>query len=325
MKKKKFAYLWVCICGGVFSTLASCSDVETDDVSSDIESLSLSSEVVEKMAYGCDPSSYEMRGAEKIETTASEEYMELIRERMLQKASNKACGLEQYVGVIKVTDCGRYNEVRVFYDCEDNNSSTRSKGFKGAWDVNTNINMRYCLVPVTEFKRTDKWYGVVNFSSKKVVKDDNENADVALISVYMDSQDGKNPLTRIYYTEHNEKEVQISGKGNMELVGNYNLSFEIFAFASKKGAVPNYPEFGFEYGVFGKLYKDDEETPAQNYYYSNDQGYVISDDEDTNNSNSITALFENKYVEVPKDKSYHGTVISNKNTTFFISKIKASM
>lgn len=315
MKTNQWTYIKVCALVGVFVTLTSCNDTVSDEFESDMDSFCMSSEVTEKISYGCDASVYKTVGNEKIETKASDEYLAEVRLKMNTIRANKDAATTQYVGVIKDLNgnCGDYDEVIVYYDCEDKNNKTTKRGYRGDWYVSKNIEMIFCVVPVDKFVRTDKWYGVVNFSKQRAVGTDYEHNDVALIHLAMDAQDARKPVTQMYHKKHGDVRRPVSEFGNMRVDPNGNLNFEIFAFASKNYAFAQYPKFDFSYGVFGSLHRSTD---------IDYQGYVFSDDEDSNNANFINITFENNPVTPPAKEPYQGIVLSNANTQLYISKIR---
>ncbi|MGN0028246.1 MAG: hypothetical protein ACI35Q_00695 [Marinilabiliaceae bacterium] len=99
------------------------------------ESSDFSEEQIEKVAYGCGTYTDWDETGEKVETTATDEYVAMLRERLAteRKASvNKSTALEQMVGVVKDKTCGKYDEVRIYYDSEDKRTNYKaSKGYRG--------------------------------------------------------------------------------------------------------------------------------------------------------------------------------------------------
>lgn len=97
--------------------MTSCTE-EMNIANVDNEEFSYTDEQLEKVAY-C--GSYTESNDEKVETSASEEYLELVTERLniLEKSGLKSATVNDdnktkgYVGVIKESDCGQYDEIHI--------------------------------------------------------------------------------------------------------------------------------------------------------------------------------------------------------------------
>ena len=298
------------------TAITSCSDREDDIVST--ENSDFSEEQIEKVAYGCGAYADWDETDEKVETTATEEYVAMLKERLAteRKASGiKSTALEQMVGVVKDKTCGKYDEVRIYYDCQDHSANdTYSHGFKGSWKVTQNITMYFCLVPARLFHNTGDYYGVMNFSSDFHFVNDWNLKKVGRIDGFMDAEDSKCG-SAMYYTKHGQKEVNVlysSFVSNTKLVGNGNLYFEMFAFAADDPS-NGYPDLGFDYGVFGMFnYKKD---------WDENQGKVHSDDEDSHNANNATFTYQGKEQKI--NGSFHWVIVTvGKNTDFQIARIR---
>ena len=296
------------------TAITSCSDREDDIVST--ENSDFSEEQIEKVAYGCGTYADWEETDEKVETTATEEYVAMLKERLgtERKASgNKSTAMEQMVGVVKDKTCGKYDEVRIYYDCQDRSSNdTYSHGYIGGWKVTQNITMYFCLVPARLFHNTGDYYGVMNFSTDLHFVNDWNFTKVGRIDGYMDAEDSKCG-SAMYYTKHGQKEVDVrysSYVGNTQLVGNGNLYFEMFTFAAD-GSNNDYPDLGFDYGVFGMF----------NGGWSANQGKVHSDDEDKHNANSAYFTYQGEKTSI-YNRSHWKIVKISKNTDFHIARIK---
>ena len=315
----------VVVCATAIATLAtsSCTD-ESQSVYEASGLSNLNEEQMEKVAYGCTSYTAADDGDEKVETSATEEYIDMLRERISEaeaESGNKAVATSQYVGVIKDQTCGKYDEIRIYYDCEDKRNKTKSGGFVGGWHVTHNITMRFWMVPANLFKRTKNYYAVMNFSPDTYFQNDKGHRDVGLLHVYMDAEDS-NSGTDIFYTknggmEERDKYGFHSHKARVE--GNGNLSFQLFYFKPNDNSTENYPDLGFDYGVFGLLYPEDKENKYR-------QGYVYSDDEDKNNGDYMRQVVDKEYTNL-KDADevgaydFYGIIKVDGNTTFHIAKI----
>lgn len=248
------------------------------------------------------------------------------RESGAEAASgNKAVAATQYVGVVKDQTCGKYDEIRIYYDCEDKRNHTKSGGFVGGWHITHNITMRFCMVPANLFKRTKNYYAVMNFSPDTHFQNDERHKDVGLLHVYMDAEDSDSG-TDIFYTKNGGREERdkygfYSHKARVE--GDGNLSFQLFYFKPNNNSTESYPDLGFDYGVFGVLYPENKENEHR-------QGYVYSDDEDKNNGNLIDAYVDRTNTDTRdsntdmRGQNFYGIIQVDGNTTFHIAKISTN-
>lgn len=316
-KNKNRRIIWSFI---MTSMLVSCSsEVEEFATKSD----EFSDEILEKISYGCDASIYSLNSDEKIETVASDEYLNYIMNPTLPIINKSAVVFDEYVGVIKadeVRGCGKYQEVEVYYDCENSKTATYSKGFRGSWSVLKNITMKFCVVPDSLFKRTNIAYGVVDFTSPvdgtehSYMGSDSEYKEIARIDVRMDAED-KSPETNIKSRKHGENWIK-GNIGSMNTDSRKNLTFRMFVYLPQNGADNVYPDLGFDYGVFGNIYSRKD--------YTDDYGIVFSDDEDDSNANK-SILFqnnENGQIITKSGVSCHNVILQDGNTRFYMSKIK---
>ena len=277
-----------------------------------------------KVAYGCTSYTAVDYGDEKVETSATEEYIDMLRERIREEetaSGNKAVAATQYVGVVKDQTCGKYDEIRIYYDCEDKRNHTNSGGYVGGWHITHNITMRFCMVPANLFKRTKNYYAVMNFSPDTHFQNDERHKDVGLLHVYMDAEDSDSG-TDIFYTKNGGREERdkygfYSHKARVE--GDGNLSFQLFYFKPNNNSTESYPDLGFDYGVFGVLYPENKENEHR-------QGYVYSDDEDKNNGDYMCQVVDKEYTSLEDaDKlgafDFYGIIKVDGNTTFHIAKV----
>ena len=248
------------------------------------------------------------------------------RESEAEAASgNKAVAATQYVGVVKDKTCGKYDEIRIYYDCEDKRNHTKSGGFVGGWHITHNITMRFCMVPANLFKRTKNYYAVMNFSPDTHFQNDEGHKDVGLLRVYMDAEDNDSG-TSIFYTRHGSNEIKDTygiHAHNARVAGKGNLNFQMFYFKPNNNSTESYPDLGFDYGVFGVLYPENKENEHR-------QGYVYSDDEDKNNGNLIDAYVDRTNTDTRdsntdmRGQNFYGIIQVDGNTTFHIAKISTN-
>lgn len=281
-----------------------------------------------KVAYGCTSYTAADDGDEKVETSATEEYIDMLRERIREEetaSGNKAVAATQYVGVVKDQTCGKYDEIRIYYDCEDKRNHTKSGGFVGGWHITHNITMRFCMVPANLFKRTKNYYAVMNFSPDTHFQNDEGHKDVGLLRVYMDAEDNDSG-TSIFYTRHGGNEIKDTygiHAHNARVAGKGNLNFQMFYFKPNNNSTESYPDLGFDYGVFGVLYPENKENGHR-------QGYVYSDDEDKNNGNLIDAYVDRTNTDTRdsntdmRGQNFYGIIQVDSNTTFHIAKISTN-
>lgn len=314
------------------TTLSSCGNDTDEMLYSAHESSVLSDEILEKISYGCDDYLYADNSNEKVEFSASEEYMNLVRDRLLLSHTNKSAvvadDFTQYLGVIKSKDgCGKFDQVKIYYDCEDgSNNHTYSSGYTGVWTHEQNINMWFCLVPATLFFNNDLRYGVMNFTSAKhyyEVSNGKLGRDALSFNelrVHMDAED-RGTATKMYFIKYGEKEIEKPHIGNVSVDGNGNLNFGILVSEMRSDYTSDsfmFPYLGFEYGVFGSIYNKSKENLDECY------GRVHSDDEDKNNANSM--YFNENKKESYKNKHYYDDIIRvGDNTDFYISQIPLSL
>lgn len=321
MKINYFAKARILFSASVVCALLSCSN-ETDEIGVMAnEADQYSAEILEKIAYGCDSYLYDEDVDEKIETSASDEYMALIIERLSHFRANKGAtvsdGEAPLVGVIKVgPNCGKYKEAEIYYDCEDGNNCTTSSGFIGQWQVLHNITMRFCLVPATLFFNNDMEYGVINFSdlSYSYVTNGKRGHDMLRFiryRVHMDAEDNGS-LTKIWRYE-GDKRTKVDRYGSVEVDKNGNLEFDLLInecahdYNSTTSMMPN---LGMEYGVFGI-------TSAN----EGDLGRVYSDDENRNNANYMYRDYYESY-DIRKDNPYTDIIDMGKNTEFKMTRVQ---
>lgn len=163
----------------------------------------------------------------KIETSATDEIRNAIRERLNQENENL---LKQYstpiqpnfingnwVGVIKHSStpgpagCGGWDELEIYMDCEDSNPKTQwlsTDPYLGSlsptysyhpssWVVNGNVTMKFCIVPGAEFHPFASGYGSIGYGYAVLRVTTNFLSDAREVSRYFDNQDGNNTNSAI--------------------------------------------------------------------------------------------------------------------------------
>lgn len=303
--------------------LVSCSDDAETFSTATFESQEMSDEILEKIAYGCDSYFDQELSGRKNETSASDEYIALLEQRLSQFVANKSITASDnnMVGVIKsdkVKGCGKYKEVEVYYDCQDHSANnTEAKGYHGLWTVTQNIVMRFCVVPAKLFKQIDVAYGVVDFSNASYIWGDSNFEDIARYDVHMDAED-EHTQTAVKSKEYGESWINGS-VGSMSVDRNKNLDFRLFVFKPMSGRQKTFPKLGFEYGVFGNIY-----FYSSNKYSDDEYGLVFSDDEDHSNANFICAYNRDlgQYKTRVSNVNLYDVIHQDRNTRFYMSKIK---
>ncbi|MCF0191097.1 MAG: hypothetical protein HUJ96_07540 [Marinilabiliaceae bacterium] len=292
------------------------------------ENIDYTDEMLEKIAYGCNSYIDNELTDEKLETTAPEEYIALIEDRVSTLKSSRFVeytynASQQYVGVIEVNGCGKYknyNEIIINYDSENRNNKNKLTNFVGAWTGSENITMRFCLVPYDSFGRTGEWYGVMNFSELDNKSMLSSTKSQGILHALMDAEDHNDNKTNMRFNNYQGTGSWSESKiGNVNVDNSGNLNFQMIIFEPGDWSEPmySYPDFGFDYGVFGTLrpyvFNDFKK-------YKEDYGKSYSDDEDNNNANWI------KYNGISvKNTNFHNIIEMNKNTTFYISRVKSKL
>ncbi|MBP5419605.1 MAG: hypothetical protein J6Y72_07335 [Bacteroidales bacterium] len=309
----------------LLALLATACSEEIDMTEQTSETITYSDAELEKIAYGCDY--YLDEGEdEKVETRATDEYLDYIGEYVLQNAQSslKAHPISNgegrvYVGVIKWKTCGQYPTIKIHYDCEDSKNkseeywyvdrddsvSPNDKGkYKGSWekDGNDNINMYFCRVPFEDFPVNAGSYALLRLSSKPLVFNDDRNDYSYILSVHMDAED-KHETTSLSIMDYKGSDilnvdsevrnfVKVTSHGDLDFDLIYMGSYEEEKLQSQGYSFPSY---GFEYGVFGLLKsgkdpKTGSKNPNRNYDY---RAYFYSDDEDKSNGNYVKLKRQN--------------------------------
>ncbi|MCQ2229404.1 MAG: hypothetical protein MJZ13_06620 [Bacteroidales bacterium] len=321
MKINYFAKARILFSASVVCALLSCSN-ETDEIGVMAnEADQYSAEILEKIAYGCDSYLYDEDVDEKIETSASDEYMALITERLSNIRANKSFAnysTDAYVGVIKTDKklgCGKYDEIEIRYDCENGHSNnTHSSGYKGLWDVRQNITMRFCLVHNGCFGNTYNSYGVINFYKNEKSPNWEPRSNVSMLEVHMDAEDHHDERTVMKYIDKQKNTIEEKKDfGTVHIDKNGNLNFELIVYLGDGSHYGSFPDLGFEYGVFGTIFNEFEKDYGDYY------GHVHSDDEDNNNANTICIKGGKSIKNLTP--SYEGVIHMGRNTDFYLTKV----
>ena len=219
----------------------------------------------------------------KVETVASEEYMEELL-RVVEKSFSKQktylkSGSTYYTkGVFKNTTCGNYKELEIFMDCEDSGASSFKSGSVGASYVTSgtkNVGFRVCVVddvlfgPYTNGGTITYNYGVLNLGvqepgvSRLVRGFDNEDSGNANYAIF----DGS------YYSGTMGDCHIGSGNPNTQLsFSYYDTYFDNWDNLPYPYTSTSMPNIGFSYYVLadwhtGYIYTDDEDRRNANYCY----------------------------------------------------------
>lgn len=221
-----------------------------------------------------------------------------------------------YDGVLKETNCGQFNELAIFMDCEDNRPWTKKKGqYVGASEVDgkKNVKLKFCLIPNLPQRSTNYDYGVL------FLGDNHLNLDGA--STIIRSFDNEDNSNSNYYEYNGIKQNGeykflggVNGTCPLTKIGGSNtrLTFHYFKANPNSG---DFPDLGIPYGVFGQF------GPLAQ------QGSIYIDDEDRRNAN------ECDYIEHIGGNVYNSSVSVGSgsistlmnvggNTELFISKAR---
>ncbi len=205
----------------------------------------------------------------KIETSASESLKEKVRQELEKSYSKQTTYLKSggnTVGVIKAKDvsCGSYQQMYLHMDCEDSGNNSAKSGWIGDCDKNSagNVILQFCIVNGAYFEATNYDYAVLNLTGAS-----SWPYGVSRISAYIDNENSGNI-----------NQCKIDGSLNTGSLGDcwfsYDTRLSFYYYPHVSNSTP-FPNLGFTYGVFGQ------------FGNSTDQGYIYSDDEDTNNLSSI--------------------------------------
>lgn len=219
----------------------------------------------------------------KVETEADFSLKEKIRlelDRSYSKNQTYLKSSNNLVGVFKYGSCGSWGELKVFMDCEDHNSQSKSIGTTGQSyaDYNGNVHLNYCVVPATYFQHSDVSYAVLNLTSDLPW-------GVSRIRRYFDNEDNNNTNSATY------NGVEYSGwAGNCYFGSNTLLSFYYYP---ETTTFSHPPSLGIMYGVLG--------------HFGLANGYIYCDDEDNGNENwcYVDLFIDSKYIS-----GYSGNIIN---------------
>lgn len=258
--------------------------------------------------------------------------------------------MSAYVGVIKDKTCKDDMELKIYYDCDDKGSKTGPKDFTGSFSGNHNMNVSFCLVDATKFKRLKKDYAVLKlgeltrYNVRKMPDDyyrarilirhmdaeDKHEEGYVILSSGKDSR-GNTVFYDMTYTQAQTGPVRMSKRRDLDLA--------FICYEADENSNESLPELGYSYGVFGKLYdtnvvgrnkvmgsytSDDEKNGNANKAYVND--ILCWSDYDTPDL-KLQYTPENGYVDLSTNKKYMtGNTFMNfiefgdKITRFYISK-----
>ncbi|MBE6340948.1 MAG: hypothetical protein E7069_09495 [Bacteroidales bacterium] len=303
----------------LFALLATACSEEIDMTEQTSETITYSDAELEKIAYGCDYYLDEDKNT-KVETRATDEYLEFISESLKQTQSSlkakplptkEASDETTYVGVIMRKTCGKYNTIKIYYDSEDKDTRKDTKGDTGSWgyDGHRNLNMYFCRVPFNDFPINvgNNGYALLRLSTKPLTFNNNRNDYTYILSVHMDAED-KHEATSLSMTDYKgtpitttwENDPDYADARKLLTVSKYgDLNFDLIYMGYYNEEKPqgySFPDYGFDYSVFG--YVTSPGTPDKNSDY---RGYIYTDDEDKNNGNHIILKRQNNNTGKEED------------------------
>ena len=178
------------------------------------------------------------------------------------------------VGVIPdaAGDCPVGATLDIFQDNEDDSPDNGPVGWNGAIESSANTLWRFCRVDGTLF-------GKLPLPVSPLNSIDN---DYAVLKLGAECPLGATEVVRFFDDEDDANSNSISGFAgpNVSNIAGTELHLCHFRPQNEQGwYMPAFPDLGFEYGVFGQS------------SISTDSGSLYTDDENDNNSNSITSQF----------------------------------
>lgn len=209
------------------------------------------------------------------------------------------------VGVIAdyVTSTGGYDVLEIHMDCEDSNPNNVKSGWIGANTVDKNVTLKLCLVPKSLFS-SYKYaqyavlsldYGYQNMIERKF---DNEDS-------------GTQNWTNLNGTRLSSDAIYNQLGNGIQQDINTTLCFLVYDQNTETG-MESFPDLGISYGVFG--------STAEN----RSKGYIITDDEDSNNANQCWYNWNN--LSNPENSSWRdhigGIIEPGINTKIHIFKAR---
>jgi len=202
-------------------------------------------------------------------------------------------------GVLKDGSCGSYRELDIRMDCEDNNSTSVTKGYTGSTGVdNGDIYYQFCLV--NDRKRfpqisTGK-YAVLSLDRHQSINGVNISFDRGF-----DNEDHNNQ--NAVYINGVSQSLPFDSFPGINIWGNSALSFLLILKNSGGAAKPPVLAGLTSYGVLGS--------------FGTEKGYIFSDDEDSQNANTF-------YSNTASQSSvlFNGVMEFGANTKMYVSKAR---
>lgn len=270
-------------------------------------------EQIEKAQYCYDYISSNNKNVDydKYETSASSDYIKLIKEKLeynepIKKTLLKALG-EQSVGVLKNGSCGTYHELRIFMDNEDNRPASKSFGWTGSSyiDGDKNIWLKFCVVPDAFSNSSRGGFAVLNLGFK-FKNTSSDKFEQQFIERYFDNEDNSNKNR--YESTWDGDNLGVLWPNTMDR--NTKL---IFRYYDKGKYDHGFPDYGISYGVFGTL-----DGFSQ-------KGYLYTDDEDSSNANWCRYKridVSGKVVQSSYISGVTGIIQAGSNTKLYTTKVR---
>ncbi len=240
-------------------------------------------------------------------------------------SKTKIINSDYLVGVIKDITCQGYPELDFYMDCEDNNPATTSHGWIGSSYVDNakNVMFKLCVVDGIVFHKTNVDYAVLDLgiggtlggAVTELVWITNEEGDQYSNGSNSNSSNATNNQFGNCYFRY---EVHIHENHQFptpDCDGYEYFTILRFHYFQKNNlneingsSFPNLTTLGgWNYGVFGR--------------FGQHQGYIFSDDEDSNGDNGVTCS-NAEYKKNHNSGGVSGIVVNESgNTRFYMSKV----
>jgi hypothetical protein len=235
----------------------------------------------------------------KVESSSSQALKDKIKlelDKSFSKQVSYAKNAGNLIGVFKDGSCGSYLELLVNMDCEDSNPNSDDYGWTGSsivTDTYKNVQLYFCVVDNSYFVQTNVDYAILNLTS-------NLPSGVSRIVRYFDNEDSSNGNWT-----HYDGSSYSGWFGDSWFGANTRLSFYYYPHTTYHA----FPSLGINFGVLGRFGDAD------------DQGYILSDDEDSGNANWC---YKDIWNGTSWTSGYSGNITNimdvNANTKLYICK-----
>jgi hypothetical protein len=195
--------------------------------------------------------------------------------------------------------------INIIMDCEDNNPASSKSGWTGASLVNgaKNVELVFFLTDISLFSpMRDYDYAILRL-------DANLPNGVSSFTRYFDNEDDDNNNKTIYDEGNMHLPTYINSYGPCTFEANTKLMFYYFPKNPNTSNTHLSDDVGISYGVLGS--------------FGDYQGYIISDDEDKNNKNTMYAEMYNRTTGTYTRGSYgniSGLIEVGANTKLYICR-----